>query len=150
MIAPALFWLIARGKLSGAVAIGLVTVALVVVVVSTFAVVTTYIIERFHTGIRSSGYGLGYTTAVIVPAFYAFYQEGLATVMPYELTPLVFLAVGGLLIGLGAYIGPETRDVDLGAPAAKADGDLLYGSMVGLPYSGRPLSLEGEARARDH
>ncbi|MFI6681528.1 MFS transporter [Kribbella sp. NPDC050470] len=150
VIAPVLFWSIARGKVSGAVAIGLVTVALVVVVVSTFAVVTTYIIERFHTGIRSSGYGLGYTTAVIVPAFYAFYQEGLATVMPYELTPLVFLAAGGLLIGLGAYVGPETRDVDLGAPAAKADADLLSGSMVGLPLSGRPLSLEGEARARDH
>ncbi|MFD5572917.1 MFS transporter [Streptomyces cadmiisoli] len=128
LLAPLLFWLIAGGKVSGTTAIASATIALVVVVVSTFAVVTTYIIERFHTGIRSSGYGLGYTAAVIVPAFYAFYQEGLARFMPYELTPLVFLAVGGLLIGIGAYAGPETREVDLrGTPAVRDDTTALRG-----------------------
>lgn len=116
LLAPFLFWLIVAGSGSAAT-VAMMTIALVLVVVSTYAVVTTYIIERFHTGVRSTAYGVGYTTAVILPAFYAFYQEGLGTFMAYELTPMVFLALGGALIVLGAYLGPETRDVDLGASA---------------------------------
>jgi hypothetical protein len=38
---------------------------------------------------------------------------GLGRLMPYEFTPVVLLALGGLLICLGALAGPETRDVDL-------------------------------------
>ncbi|BBG01389.1 MULTISPECIES: MFS transporter [Pseudonocardia] len=115
VVAPFLFWLIAGGQVSGVVPVGAVVVLLVLVVVSIYSVVSTYIIERFHVGVRSSAYGLGYTTAVIIPSFYAFYQAGLATVMPYDLTPLVFLALGGLLVIVGAALGPETKDVDLGA-----------------------------------
>jgi MFS family permease len=121
VVAPFLFWLIANGRVQGVVPVALVVVLLVLVVVSTYAVVSTYIIERFHVGVRSSGYGLGYTTAVIIPSFYAFYQAGLSEIMPYELTPLVLLCLGGLLIILGAALGPETRHVDLGAKPAIAD-----------------------------
>lgn len=73
---------------------------------------TVYINERFHTGIRASGFGLGYSLAVIIPAFYAYYQAGLANFMPFKFTPLPLLVVGAALILAGALWGPETKDVD--------------------------------------
>ncbi|ANY10710.1 MFS transporter [Pseudonocardia sp. HH130630-07] len=82
---PLLFWLIASGQIRGVGAVGVVVVVLLVlVVVSIYAVVSTYIIERFHVGVRSSAYGLGYTTEVIIPSFY---QAGLSSVMPYGFDP---------------------------------------------------------------
>ncbi|MBV6755885.1 MFS transporter [Rhodococcus opacus] len=138
VLAPVLFWVLAAGAVSSPLAIGAVIIALVIVVVSIFAVVTTYIIERFHTGIRSSGYGLGYTAAVILPAFYAFFQVALGTVMPFEFTPVVLLALGGVLIVLGAALGPETKDVDLAAGAPTDAGiESMSSSMVGVPVPPR-------------
>jgi MFS family permease len=79
---------------------------------SQWGISTTYITERFHTGVRASGFGIGYSLAVVLPSFYAYYQAALAYVMPFEYTVLVLLAVGGLLVALGAALGPETKDVD--------------------------------------
>jgi MFS family permease len=138
IIAPVLFWLIVSGQVQGVLAVGVVTVLLVVVVVSIYSVVATYINERFRVGVRSSGYGLGYTLAVIIPSFYAFFQMGLSAFLPFELTPLVLIVIGGLLIFTGAALGPETKDVDLGAQSPRvpsADAIYLGGSIAGLPYS---------------
>jgi MFS family permease len=85
-----------------------------------WGMVTSYINERFATGIRASGYGVGYSLAVIIPGFVTFYMLGLARLMPYIYTPLVFLVLGGLLQVVGAWIGPETRDVDMASTAAAA------------------------------
>ena len=93
------------------VVIALVT-AVVVVVTWVWGLATVYIIERFHIGVRASGFGLGYSLAVILPAFYAFYQAGLANFMPFKYTPLPLLVIGALLILIGAVWGPETKDVD--------------------------------------
>jgi hypothetical protein len=51
--------------------------------------------------------------ATILPGLYSFYMLGLAKLMPYEFSPIVLLALGGLLLSLGALAGPETKDVDL-------------------------------------
>jgi hypothetical protein len=83
--------------------------------------ITAYINERFHTGVRASGFGLGYSLAVILPAFYAGYQDLLGHVMDSAYTPLPLLFLGGLLITIGAVMGPETRDVDLAAGTAAAE-----------------------------
>ncbi|MER6988256.1 MFS transporter [Saccharopolyspora hirsuta] len=88
------------------------TLALVLTV-SPWGIVSTYIIERFATGVRASGYGIGYSLAVIVPGFYAFYMIGLANFMPYEYTPIALIVLGGALAAIGALRGPETRDADL-------------------------------------
>lgn len=80
-------------------------------VVSCWGVVTTYINEAFHTGVRASGYGLGYSVAVIIPSFYAFYQSWLGHIMPSRYTALVLLVLGAILITVGSAMGPETRDV---------------------------------------
>jgi MFS family permease len=86
--------------------------AIVVVVTAPWGLTTTYINERFRTGVRASGFGLGYSLAVIPPAFYAFYQAGLASFMPFKYTPLPLLGIVALLMLVGAAWGPETKDVD--------------------------------------
>ncbi|MEV6226418.1 MFS transporter [Saccharopolyspora shandongensis] len=87
--------------------------AALVLTVSPWGIVSTYIIERFATGVRASGYGIGYSLAVIIPGFYAFYMLGLTRLMPYEYTPIVLIVLGGVLTAIGALRGPETRDADL-------------------------------------
>lgn len=74
---------------------------------------TVYIAERFHTAVRASAFGLGYSLAIVVGSLYSIYQAGLAHVMPYKYTIIVLLVLGGLLTIVGAAIGPETKDVDM-------------------------------------
>lgn len=86
----------------------------IVLVVAPGALGTVYINERFQTGVRASGFGLGYSLAIVLPAFYVFYQAGLANFMPFKYTVLVLVIVGAFLIFVGAAWGPETKDVDFG------------------------------------
>jgi MFS family permease len=118
ILGTGLYYALVRHALAAGSPIGtaLITIAFYVVVVSPWGVVTTYISERFPTKVRASGYGIGYSAAVVIPAFAGFYLLGLAKFMPYVMTPLVLLAVAGVLIVLGVAIGPETRDVELHAP----------------------------------
>ncbi|HEV2094735.1 MAG TPA: MFS transporter [Rubrobacter sp.] len=105
------YWLISTAPANLFVIILLVT-AIVSVVTAPWGLTTSYINERFQTGVRASGFGLGYSLAVIPPAFYAFYQAGLASFMPFKYTPLPLLVIGALLMLIGAVWGPETKDVD--------------------------------------
>ena len=57
-----------------------------------WAVVTSYIDERFPTAVRATGYGIGYSAATIIPAFSSFYMLGLEGLgMPYAYTDSWFL-----------------------------------------------------------
>jgi hypothetical protein len=40
----------------------------------------------------------------------------MASFMPYKYTQVPLLALGGLLILIGAAMGPETKDVDIAEP----------------------------------
>lgn len=91
--------------------IGLVCL-LSVLVTSPWGVIITYINERFATEVRATGFGIGFSLSVIIPSFYAFYMNGLSTFMPFRLTPVLLLCLGGLIGTIGAAMGPETRDVD--------------------------------------
>nr|WP_269479212.1 MFS transporter [Rubrobacter xylanophilus] len=117
IVATLLYYLLISNASESYFGVVLLTVAIVALVDSPFALTPAYINERFHIGVRASGYGLGYSLAVILPSFYAFYQAGLATFMPFEYTVLVLVVVGGLLIAIGAAWGPETKDVDFSADA---------------------------------
>lgn len=110
-----LYYVLVANALAGASTIetAIVTIAFYILIVSPWGVVTTYIAERFPTHIRASGYGIGYSAAVVIPAFSGFYLLGLSSVMPYVLAPLVLLVAAGLLIMTGALLGPETRDVEM-------------------------------------
>ena len=96
----------------------IVTMAFYILIVSPWGIVSTYISERFPTHIRACGYGIGYSAAVVIPAFTGVYLLGLSTVMPYVFGPLVLLVIAGVLVITGALMGPETRDVDMNIPVA--------------------------------
>lgn len=99
---------------------GLPVAALLAVVVGlaaigTYGPIAAYLAERFPTEVRSSGWGVGYSLGLVVPGFYGLYLAGLAQVLPSHLAPSVLLVVAGVLVHVGATLGPETRDVDLRA-----------------------------------
>ena len=85
---------------------------LAVLVTSPWGVIVTYINERFVTDVRATGFGMGFSLSVIIPSFYAFYMDWLSALMPLALTSVVLLALGAVIGTLGAYMGPETKDVD--------------------------------------
>ena len=96
----------------------LLATLVVVFVVAPGATGTVYITERFQTGVRATGFGLSYGLAMILPAFYVFYQAGLANFMPFKYTVLVLVVVGAAFIFVGAAWGPETKDVDFESMSA--------------------------------
>lgn len=110
-----LYYLLIATTPQSLVVITLLTSVIAVLVVSQWGLATTYINERFQTSVRASGFGLGYSLAVIPPAFYAYYQVGLGLFMPSKYTVLPLLVLGAALIVVGALWGPETKDVDFEA-----------------------------------
>jgi MFS family permease len=81
--------------------------------VGTFGPIAAYLTERFPASIRSTGYGVGYSLALIAPAFYQFYLRQFDGVVPAHLAPGILIALAGVLISLGGFLGPETKDVDM-------------------------------------
>ncbi|WP_395063387.1 MFS transporter [Paraburkholderia silvatlantica] len=92
--------------------LALIVCALAVTVSSPWAVLVTYINERFATGVRATGFGVGYSLSVVIPSFYAFYMNWLGAVMPMHWTPLTLLCGGGVISCIGVLMGPETTNVD--------------------------------------
>lgn len=99
------------------VLIGLVEVLTLLI----WSIVTAYITESFPTSVRASGYGIGYSLAAIIPAFYSYFMLWLANMMPYEYTQVVILALGGALLVLGASLGRDNRHYDMGHPATSSE-----------------------------
>ncbi len=99
--------------------LALATVA-IVIGVSGWGLLSAYINERFATSVRASGFGIGYSLAVVIPSFYSFYLLGLARFMPYRYTEVPLMMAGGLLILIGAALGPETNHVAIAETDSKA------------------------------
>jgi len=81
--------------------------------VGTFGPIAAYLTERFPASIRSTAYGVGYSLALIAPAFYQFYLQQLNGLFSAHLAPAVLIVLAGALISLGGFLGPETKDVDM-------------------------------------
>jgi MFS family permease len=99
-----------RPELLGAIVL---TPLVGVVTVGSFGPIAAYLTERFPTEMRSTGFGVGYSLALVIPAFYAFYLTGLRHVIAYQLAPVVLIVLAGILVTTGAILGPETRDAEL-------------------------------------
>lgn len=84
-----------------------------VFIIGPLGVLPAYINERFATAVRSSGWGIGYSTAVIIPAFFAYYQVWLTHLVPFAYTAGVLAALGGVLLVAATTAGPETRGIGL-------------------------------------
>lgn len=105
---------------------GIVTTTIEAAVIVTLSVcgwgqLSAYISERFPTDFRSSGFGVGYSLAAILPAFYSFGMLWMAHFMPYKYTHIPLLVLSGLLIAGGALAGPATNHVDLAEEATMAE-----------------------------
>lgn len=85
-----------------------------------FGVAPSYINERFATSVRSSGWGVAYSTAVIIPSFFSYYMIWLGKLMPFVYTAGALAAIGGVIIVVATALGPETRGIDLRAAGADA------------------------------
>ena len=96
-----------------------------VLALSPWGIATVYICERFPTNVRASGYGIGYSLAVVIPSFSGIYVLWLAHVMPYLYAPIVLLVLATILMIVGALLGPETREAEMHLP------DLGFGSVRG-------------------
>ncbi len=118
VLGPALYYSLVANAVSGGSPMVTATLAGIfhVVAISPWGVVTVYICERFPTYVRASGYGIGYSLAVVLPSFSGIYLLWLAHFMPYLYTPIVLLGLAGILMVIGALLGPETRDVELHLP----------------------------------
>ncbi|QAV71350.1 MFS transporter [Salinibacterium sp. UTAS2018] len=90
-------------------------VVLQVVTVSAYGPVGAYLVERFPTAVRASGYGVGYSLSIVIPALYPYYLPALQSVLGQQGAVAALLALGGVLIAVGAFLGPETARVDLDA-----------------------------------
>jgi MFS family permease len=124
IIVTILYGLMVRGAQLGVsmVVTGVCIALCLLLTMAPWGIVNAYVSERFPTHVRSTGFGIAYLAAGIIPGLYGFYLLGLGTVMPYEYSELVLLFVGGALLFVGATIGPETRDVDMaGRPATKSE-----------------------------
>lgn len=112
LIVPAAFGLaISNSDTPGIVLVSATTG--IVCALPVWAMISAYILEMFPTEIRSSGYGIAYSLPSVIPAFYTYYMLGLGNVMPYDYTPVVIIAVGGLMLLFGAWISKDLRHVHL-------------------------------------
>ncbi|HTT06825.1 MAG TPA: MFS transporter, partial [Steroidobacteraceae bacterium] len=111
--ASVLYYVLVAGAYRHSTSLIALVAVIVVLSIPIWAVITPYLVESFRTSIRSSGYGISYSLATILPGLYSFYMLGLAKLMPYQFSPVVLLALGGFLLSVGALAGPETRHIDL-------------------------------------
>jgi MFS family permease len=114
-VVPLLYWLmIAGADPEGGVVRTLVLAGIVVVIANApWGILSAYLPERFPPEVRASGFGVGYTFAVLIPSCYSFFLIWLESLLPYEYTQIPLVALGGMLALAGALLGPETKGADL-------------------------------------
>ncbi|MFD2420836.1 MFS transporter [Amycolatopsis pigmentata] len=115
VVSPITLYLIGSGNVHGWLNLTLLGCLTGFAIVGSFGVLPAYINERFSTAVRSSGWGVAYSTAVIVPSFFAYYQVWLGHIMPFAWTAGVMTALGGLFILFASMSGPETHGLDMHA-----------------------------------
>ncbi|WP_029069278.1 MFS transporter [Jonesia quinghaiensis] len=85
-------------------------VALQVCTVSAYGPIGVYLSERFPAEVRSTGYGLGYSLSIVIPALYPYYLPVLQGWLGTHAAVACLLALGGLLVGVGATLDRSRGD----------------------------------------
>ncbi|GAA3552232.1 MFS transporter [Amycolatopsis ultiminotia] len=116
---PITYTLLGNGSVHGWGSLTLLAALTNVFSLGALGVLPAYINERFATAVRSSGWGVAYSTAVIIPAFFSYYQLWLSHLVPFAYTAGILAALGGVLILFAAMSGPETRGADLNTVGGK-------------------------------
>jgi MFS family permease len=117
---PLLWWAaVTSSTLAAAAALAAL---LQVATVSAYGPVAAYLSERFPTALRSTGYGSAYSLSLVLPALYPFYVPALEPWLGRHGTVMAMVVLGGLLVILGAALGPRLSrrelDADLDAVAS--------------------------------
>ena len=113
VLQPVVISLIGSNTVDGWWNLTLLALAGNILTVASMGVLPAYINERFATIVRSTGWGVAYGTAVIIPAFFSYYMIWLSALVPFEYTAGILAAIGAVLIFVGTTLGPETRGIDL-------------------------------------
>jgi MFS family permease len=113
VLQPVVISLIGSNTVDGWLTLTLLALAGNILTVASMGVLPAYINERFATIVRSTGWGVAYGTAVIIPAFFSYYMLWLSALVPFEYTAGILAALGAVLIFVGTTLGPETRGIDL-------------------------------------
>lgn len=121
VLTPVTMALIGGGAVHGWLQLTLLAAATQMLYVAPLGVVPAYINERFATSIRSSGWGVAYSAAVIIPSFFPYYMVWLSHFMPFVQTAGALMALGGVIILVATAFGPETLGVDLKTVGQKDD-----------------------------
>ena len=87
----------------------LLVVVLQIVTVSGYGPVGAYLNERFPTSVRSSGYGMGYSLSIVIPALYPYYLPPLQDLLGRHVAIAALLMLAGVLVLIGGLTGPETN-----------------------------------------
>lgn len=83
-------------------AVVLLVVLLQVTTVPVYGPVAAYLTEHFPPSVRSSGYGLAYSTSIVLPALYPYYLPPLQRVLGVQGAVAALLALAGVLTAAGA------------------------------------------------
>ncbi|WP_067465283.1 MFS transporter [Actinomadura macra] len=124
VVAPLFYLAVVNEVATSFAGLAALTTGLVLSSICCFGCTAAYISERFRTELRATGYGISYSFAIIVPAFYAFYERGLAHFMEAAHTTVVLYLVGGALLLIGALLGPETKEGVL-TPVERAEAKVV-------------------------
>ena len=108
-----LYYLLVAGMYRNTFILFLFSIIIVTVAGMAWGIVPSYINERFHTSVRASAYGIGYTLSILIASFYSFYMLALKACVPYKYTQIVLLVLAGILVVIGAILGPETKEVNM-------------------------------------
>lgn len=105
VIAPATYLTIGRVESVGA----LITcvVVLQVFTVSVYGPIGAYLSERFPPHVRSTGYGVGYSVSIILPALYPYYLPTVQGWVGEQQAVAGFLALAAALIAWGSVSAPR-------------------------------------------
>lgn len=114
MVAGPVLWLWAVTAPTLAVAAAFAAL-LQVATVSAYGPISAYLSERFPTEVRSTGYGAGYSLSLVLPALYPFYVPLLEPWLGRHGTVMALVALGGLLVMVGAALGPRLSPTDVDA-----------------------------------
>jgi MFS family permease len=96
-------------------------IAAAVITQAPWGIIPVYLSERFETSMRSSGVGFGYSSGIFIGGWFSIYVPLMHTYLFSSIdTPTniwfstaVLLMIGAVVVGIGQYIGPETKGTRL-------------------------------------